>query len=266
MPSAAKYEQIDAPMSCQGPSGSGSARRSVICSARCSALVRDRPMVVMTLRWPRRSRMSQVRPGGCARVLVEPVSISTLTAGMACFLGFSGRCSGRFCWDADKTGTGRSGVEGKLLLGHAASRQADGAGDGRRIVRRPAGAAADYRVRPSPGQVGVSGRRGGGGSSRGRRTLEAADDFRLGFSFCGAAFDVAAGGRVRAHAGEHDPPQGVVGLAVAAGVEAVADGLAGGCRDGRGGAQVRPAASLRSRSGWSPAAMSSSAAVLGPIP
>jgi len=75
----------DAPMSCQGPSGSGSARRSVICSVRCSALVRDRPMVVMTLRWPRRSRMSQVRPGGCARVLVEPVSISTLTAGMAAF-------------------------------------------------------------------------------------------------------------------------------------------------------------------------------------
>jgi hypothetical protein len=31
---------------------------------------------------------------------------------------------------------------------------------------------------------------------------------------------------VRPHAGEHDPPQGVVGLAVAAGVEAVADGLA----------------------------------------
>jgi hypothetical protein len=85
-----------------------------------------------------------------------------------CFPGFSGRCSGRFCWDADKTGTGRS-VEGKLLLGHAASRQADGAGDGRRIVRRPAGAAADYRVRPSPGQVGVSGRRGGRGRSRGRR-------------------------------------------------------------------------------------------------
>src|SRR5712692_1019592 len=26
-----------------------------------------------------------------------------------CFPGFSGRCSGRGCWDADKTGTGRSG-------------------------------------------------------------------------------------------------------------------------------------------------------------
>jgi hypothetical protein len=68
---------------CQGPLGSGSAKRSMICSARCSALVRDRPVVVMTLWWPRRSRMSQVRPGGRPRELVEPVSIWTVTGGTA---------------------------------------------------------------------------------------------------------------------------------------------------------------------------------------
>ncbi len=70
----------------------GSARRLVIFSARCSALVRDRPVVVMTLWLPRRSRMSQVRPGGRPRELVEPVSIWTVTAGMADrFLGLEGQ-------------------------------------------------------------------------------------------------------------------------------------------------------------------------------
>ena len=53
-------------------------------------------------------------------------------------------------------------------------------------------------------------------------TLQAADDLGLGLSFFGAAFDVGAGGRVRAHPGEHDPPQGMVGLPVAARVEPVA--------------------------------------------
>ena len=42
-----------------------------------------------------------------------------------------------------------------------------------------------------------------------------------------APFDVGAGPRVRAHAGEHDPPQGVVGLPVAAPVEPVTGHLAG---------------------------------------
>ena len=56
--------------------------------------------------------------------------------------------------------------------------------------------------------------------------LEAADDLWLGFAFRGAPLGVGAGGGVGAEAGEHDPPQGVVGLAVAAGVEPVADGLA----------------------------------------
>ena len=42
-----------------------------------------------------------------------------------------------------------------------------------------------------------------------------------------ASFDVGAGAWVRAHAGEHDAPQGVVGLPVAAAVEPVTDRLAG---------------------------------------
>ena len=37
-------------------------------------------------------------------------------------------------------------------------------------------------------------------------TLQAADDLRLGFPFGGAAPGVGAGARVRAQAGEHDPP------------------------------------------------------------
>ena len=70
--------------------------------------------------------------------------------------------------------------------------------------------------------------------------FQAADDLGLGFSFCCAAGDVGAGGRVGAHAGEGDPPQGVIGLAVAAGVEAVAGALARGSGDRGSGAQMRP--------------------------
>src|ERR1022692_4401876 len=112
IPDLLAAKQIDAPMFCQGPLGSGSARRLVICSARCSALVRDRPMVVMTLWWPRRSRMSQVRPGGCPRVLEEPVSIWTVMGGMAGPFPGSGAGEGVVAGAAgvaDKTGMGRSG-------------------------------------------------------------------------------------------------------------------------------------------------------------
>jgi hypothetical protein len=45
---------------------------------------------------------------------------------------------------------------------------------------------------------------------------------------------------VGAHPGDDDAPQGVVRLAVAAAVEAVPPGLAGGGGDGGDGAQVRP--------------------------
>ena len=96
--------------------------------------------------------------------------------------------------------------------------------------------------------------------------LQAADDLGLGLSFFGAAFDVGAGGRVRSHAGEHDPPQAMVGLPVAAGVEPVPVTFPDDAGMGAAAHRCAQAASLRSRSGWSPAAMSSSAAVLGPIP
>jgi len=134
--------RIDAPMSCQGFLDSCSARRLVICWARCSALARDRPVVVMTLRLPRRSRMSQVRPGGRPRELVEPVSIWTVTGGTADH--FRGLARGRVRW------AGGAGVAGlRTRQGGAApgggqalirSRPAGqmGSGDGRRIVRRPA--------------------------------------------------------------------------------------------------------------------------------
>ena len=58
-------------------------------------------------------------------------------------------------------------------------------------------------------------------------TLQAADDLRLGLPFGRAALGIGAGGRVRAQAGEYDPPQGVVGLAVTAGIEAVAGDFPG---------------------------------------
>jgi hypothetical protein len=132
---------------------SGSASRAVICSARCSALVRDRPMVVMTLRRPRRSRMSQACPGGCPRELEEPVSISTVMAGMdVTFRVWRGTgAQAGAAGVADKTGRGRSGWRaGSYEVTWPAGRV--WIGDGRRIVRRPAvNAAADSGVRPSPG-------------------------------------------------------------------------------------------------------------------
>ena len=55
-----------------------------------------------------------------------------------------------------------------------------------------------------------------------------------------APCDIGAGRRAGAHPGDHDPPQGVVGLPVAAGVEAVAGDLPGGGGDRCDRAQVRP--------------------------
>ena len=84
-------------------------------------------------------------------------------------------------------------------------------------------AAAEYRVRPSP-ELGAlaAGRAEVGIDLAGDVTLQAADDLRLGFPFGRAALGVGVGGRVRAQPGEHDPPQGMIGLAVTAGVEPVA--------------------------------------------
>lgn len=58
--------------------------------------------------------------------------------------------------------------------------------------------------------------------------FEAADDVGTGQSLGGAAFGVGAGVGVVGHAGQGDDVQGVIGLAVAAAVEAVAVGTSGG--------------------------------------
>ena len=85
-------------------------------------------------------------------------------------------------------------------------------------------------------------------------TLQAADDLGLGFAFLETAFDVDLGGQVRAEAGEHDAPQGVVRLAVTAGIEAKpAVGLARSGRDRtrrKGG--PRPLRSAAGRDGHPP--------------
>ena len=68
--------------------------------------------------------------------------------------------------------------------------------------------------------------------------LEAAHDFALGLAFGGAAFRVGAGALAVAQPADGDQVQRPVGLAVAAVVEAVAGGLAGG-----GGYRARAAQS-----------------------
>ena len=57
--------------------------------------------------------------------------------------------------------------------------------------------------------------------------LEATHDVLLGLALCGAAFGVGAGFGAVAQAADGDEVQGSVGLAVAAGVEAVAAAFAG---------------------------------------
>jgi hypothetical protein len=56
-------------------------------------------------------------------------------------------------------------------------------------------------------------------------TLQTADDLHLREPFFGTPVDIDAGAGVRAHAGDHDPPQRMVGLAVTARVESMAGDL-----------------------------------------
>ena len=69
--------------------------------------------------------------------------------------------------------------------------------------------------------------------------FEAAHDFALGLAFGGAAFDVGAGSVAVAQRADRDEVERSVGLAVAAVVEAVAGGLAGGRGDRAGAAEHR---------------------------
>ena len=67
--------------------------------------------------------------------------------------------------------------------------------------------------------------------------LEATHDLLGGLALLGAPLGVDEGTGIVAQAGQGDDPQGVVGLAVPAAVEAVADGLARGRLHGAGAAQ-----------------------------
>src|SRR6266511_2313552 len=71
----------------------------------------------------------------------------------------------------------------------------------------------------------------------GHVALEAADDLLLGLALGGAPGEVVAGGLVPAQPHDHDPVERGVGLAVAAAVEPIPAGLAGGGLDGGAAAQ-----------------------------
>jgi hypothetical protein len=97
--------------------------------------------------------------------------------------------------------------------------------------------------------------------------LEPSDDLVLDEPLLGASVDVLAGAGVVAHAAEHDRVEGVVGGVVSATVETVAV-FAAAELVGMGATPQRwaRAAALRSRSGLSPAVVSSWPATSGPTP
>jgi hypothetical protein len=64
--------------------------------------------------------------------------------------------------------------------------------------------------------------------------FEAADGLELGLAFGLLALDVGAGGGVPGDAAQRDDVDRAVELSVAAAVQSVADGVAGGGRDRRG--------------------------------
>ena len=131
------------------------------------------------------------------------------------FWGLRGGVPAVYCWFADKTGMGRSRWSAQTLM---RSRPAGQGGPGTAgIVCRPAGSRQPFgSSRPRSFRALPGGQAELAVDLAGDITLEAADDLRLGLAFGRAALSVGAGGRVRAQAGEHDPPQGVVRLAVAA--------------------------------------------------
>ena len=67
--------------------------------------------------------------------------------------------------------------------------------------------------------------------------FQAADDLPAVFAFCLSFLGVGDGGLVVTHAGDGDPPQGIVGLAVAAPIKTVAYGPSRRRLDGTGAAQ-----------------------------
>jgi hypothetical protein len=86
------------------------------------------------------------------------------------------------------------------------------------------------------------------------------------FAFGHAAGEVVAGTGVPAQLAQGDAVEGRIGLSVAALHEATAAGLVRGGFQGLTPHRAAKDASLRSRSGLSPAAMSRAAALLEPMP
>src|SRR5215204_5070873 len=111
----------------------------------------------------------------------------------------------------------------------------DRAAAGRSIEGQPGLASGRYRARP-PLEIGSAGEVSPG--LAGDVALEDPDDLSLGEALLDAAFDLAAGAGVAAHPGHDDPPERVVGLAVAAGVETMPGDLARGRRDRGDAAEV----------------------------
>src|SRR5258705_615412 len=80
-------------------------------------------------------------------------------------------------------------------------------------------------------------------------TLQDAHDLTDRLSFGDASRNIFAGAFIAAHAGEHDPPQGMVGLAVPAGVESMPIDLSGRARVRRP-RDARTQTCLSARAGW----------------
>jgi hypothetical protein len=155
------------------------ARRSLRCAVqvlpwhRCGQTSGSAPLAPIKS-WPWPSRKASGRRGLPPYEVVQIdalmfVNGSDDVSGRQPFLGLW-RCSGRgCCWVADRTGMGRSGVEGKLLLGHAQQvRVGPGTADeslAGQQVRQPT------RGSGRPRSIGVSRRGGGGGRPRGRRSV-----------------------------------------------------------------------------------------------
>ena len=70
--------------------------------------------------------------------------------------------------------------------------------------------------------------------------LEDADDLALGATLFHSALHVGLGLGIRRQPGDHDGPQGAVGLSIPAAVEPVAGDLARGSLERRDPAQVGP--------------------------
>ena len=137
-----------------------------------------------------------------------------------CFRGLSVVLAGQ--------GWATPGGEGRLLLGHSLG----GCSSGETADRYQDRPSAGEWCQPVAGPASPLGAIYGVGGSEvvvdlaGDVALEDPDDLSLAFAFGGAALDVGPRSRVAAHAGEGDPPERLVGVAVSAPVEAVPGYLA----------------------------------------